>query len=50
MGLPIKCTMLLVPLSVTMGLGFKKASNVDCKQRFRFTFATTMGYMGCASV
>ena len=42
--------MLSVPSSMTVGLGFKKASNVDSKQRLRFTFATTMGCVGCAGV
>ena len=34
----------------TMGLGFKKASNVDCKLPFRCTFAATVGRVGCAGV
>jgi len=33
-----------------MELGFKKASNVDYKQRFLFTFATIVGCVGCARV
>ena len=33
-----------------MGFSFKKASNVDCKLRFRGTFAAIVGCVGCAGV
>ena len=36
--------------SVTMGFGFKKAFNVDCKLCFRGTFAAIVGCVGCAGV
>ena len=36
--------------SVTMGFGFKKASNVYCQLRFRGTFAAIVGCVGCAGV
>ena len=49
-GLPVNCTMASLPLSVTTGFGFKKASNVDCKLRFRGTFAAIVGCVGCAGV
>ena len=39
-----------LPSSVTTGFGFKKASNVDCKLRFRGTFAAIVGCVGCAGV
>ena len=43
-------TMASLPSSVTTGFGFKKASNVDCKLRFRGTFAAIVGCVGCAGV
>ena len=33
-----------------VGFGFKKASNVDYKLRFRGTFAAIVGCVGCAGV
>ena len=49
-GLPVNCTMASLPSSVTLEFGFKKASNVDCKLRFRGTFAAIVGCVGCAGV
>ena len=41
-GVVVNCTLLAV-FSMTTRMGFKKASNVDCKQRFWDTFAMTVG-------
>ena len=50
LGLPINCPIPSALSSVTVGLGFKKAPNLDSKQRLRFAFATAMGCVGCAGV